>query len=104
MAGTTQVTPAELATMANKTSQTNSAVQGELGKVRGIVDSTRADWVGAAQGAFATLMVTWDADAKKLNDALMGISDTLAASGRTFDAQQADHVAQINQVAGSLNM
>lgn len=104
MAGTTQVTPAELKAMSQKTADTNSSVQGELAKVRSVVDSTRADWQGAAQGAFNTLMIQWDADAKKLNDALRGISETLSSSGTTFDAQQQDHVSQINQVAGTLNL
>ena len=40
-------------------------------------------------------------EVKKLNDALMGISDTLKASGSSFDQAQQDHVASINQVASS---
>jgi len=104
MAGTTQVTLAELAQMSRQASDANSSVQGQLSQVRSVIDGVRGGWEGAAQAAFTNLMQTWDADAKKLNDALLGISDTLAASGRSFDAAQQEHVANITQVSGSLNL
>lgn len=101
MSGTTQVTPAELATMSQQAADANSSVQGQLSQVRGVIDGVRSGWEGQAQAAFSSLMNSWDTDVKKLNDALMGISDTLKSSGTSFDQSQQDHVASINQVASS---
>ena len=49
-------------------------------------------------------MERWDGDAKKLNDALVAISENLATAGKGFSATQQDHVASINNVGGSLNL
>ncbi len=104
MAGITQVTPAELAQMSRQASDANSSVQAQLGQVRSVIDGVRSGWEGQAQAAFTSLMQSWDADAKKLNDALMGISQTLDASGRSFDAAQQEHTADITRISGSLNL
>ncbi len=105
MAGTTQVTFAELDAMSKKTADTNSAVQGELTRIRSLVDSTTADWQGSAQQAFGTLMTSWDSDTRKLNEALRQISETLHASAVKFQAGQDQHTSEINQVtASSLNL
>jgi len=94
----TVATPEELATASNKAQDTAQQVQGELGKLRGTVSGI------SAQRAFGGLMERWDADAKKLNDALLAISENLAAAGKGFSATQQDHVASINNVGGSLNL
>ncbi len=100
----TVATPEELATASNKAQDTAQQVQGELGKLRGTVSGVSASWAGDAQRAFGSLMERWDVDAKKLNDALMAISENLAAAGKGFSATQQDHVASINKVGGSLNL
>ncbi|WP_127783952.1 WXG100 family type VII secretion target [Rhodococcus sp. X156] len=100
----TVATPEELATASSKAQDTAQQVQGELSKLRGTVSGISASWAGDAQRAFGALMERWDVDAKKLNEALLAISDNLAAAGKGFDATQQDHVSSINSVGSSLNL
>ena len=107
MAGTTQVTFAELDSMSKETSTTNDQVHGELNRVKALVDATSASWKGDAHNAFSGVMAQWDADSTKLNNALRAISDALHAASVNFQGQQEQHVAEINKAAnagGSLNL
>lgn len=100
----TVATPQELAAASSKAQDTAQQVQGELGKLRGTVSGISASWAGQAQRAFGSLMERWDVDAKKLNDALLAISENLAAAGKGYGATDEDHSASLHRVAGTLNL
>lgn len=80
-------------TAANHVATTNADIQGDLNRLRGIVDEVRGSWKGQAQSAFDGLMQRWDENAKKLNDALLEISNNIKSNARSFDTTDTDNAA-----------
>ncbi|MDO4928814.1 MAG: WXG100 family type VII secretion target [Corynebacterium sp.] len=87
---------------AGRVDSTNDQVQGELVRLRGIVDGTRASWVGSAQASFDALMQRWNTAAVDLNTALQSIAENIRANARTFDAGEEENLASFQQIGGGL--
>lgn len=83
---------------------TNSEVQSELVRLRGVVDGVRGVWSGQAQVSFDNLMQRWDANAKDLQEALTSISDNIRANARAFENVEASNAQAISHAGGGLNL
>ena len=55
---------------------------------------------GAASTAFQNLHQRWNADARKLNTALGGISESLSGTHRRYSAAEESNTTAVNRVAG----
>lgn len=77
---------------------TNDQVQGELSRLRGVVDSVRGSWAGQAQVSFDSLMNRWDSSARQLQEALASISDNIRSNARNFENTEADNSRAFNSV------
>ena len=82
----------------------NTEVQTELSSLKNRLGAVQGAWVGEAKTAFDTLMVRWDEDARKLNEALSAIGENIRTNSVNYSATQADHVSAINNAGGSLNL
>ena len=98
------VTPEVLMAKAGDARSTNSEVQTILSQLRGQISAVDGVWKGEAKVAFDNLMIRWDTDARKLNEALDTIAETLSTSAGNFSQSQADHVQSLNTAGGSLNL
>lgn len=77
---------------ANDVRATRSDVDGDLKRLRAVIDQLAVAWRGQAAMGFQTLMQRWNEDTGKLLVALDGIADLLDRSGTehqlTDEAQQ----------------
>ena len=78
-------------------------VDGELGKLRGVVDMLAAAWQGAAGAGFQNLMSRWDADSRRLADAMSAISDMLSESGTSHQVTDDEQQQVMNRFSSVLN-
>lgn len=81
---------------ANNVDRINGDVQGELGRLQGVVQDVAASWKGDAQNSFAGLMERWNDNARELRNALSSISDNLRANASGFDEAEAQNAAAFN--------
>ncbi|AKK02325.1 WXG100 family type VII secretion target [Corynebacterium epidermidicanis] len=70
---------------AGQVDNTNNEVQGELTRLRGIVDGVRDTWAGSAQVSFDNLMNRWNTSARELQEALNSISDNIRSNAKCQD-------------------
>lgn len=87
---------------AGRVDDTNNQVQGELGRLRGVVDGVRGSWTGQAQSSFDNLMVRWNNSARELQEALQAISDNIRSNARSFENVEASNATAFSNVGGGL--
>jgi WXG100 family type VII secretion target len=78
-------------------------VDGELGKLRGVVDMLAGAWQGAAGAGFQNLMSRWDGDSRKLMEAMSAISDMLDESGTSHQVTDDEQQQVMNRFTSALN-
>ncbi len=76
----------------------NDQVQGELNRLRGVVDSVRGSWAGQAQVSFDSLMARWNTSARQLQEALNSISENIRHNARSFENTEADNSQAFSSV------
>jgi WXG100 family type VII secretion target len=99
MAGPFSVDHSTLHAAAGDVRSTRGEVDGELQKLRGVVDDLAAAWKGQAAGAFQQLMARWDDDSRKLLSALddiAGLLDKSATTHQSNDDQQHQMLPKFN--------
>ena len=93
-----RVDPAQLETVSGQMRAGAASIEGELGRLRGAVDSLHGNWVGRAQAQFQTLLDQWQAGARQLHDALTSIAALTAQAGSVYaetDSQVASGFARM---------
>jgi WXG100 family type VII secretion target len=74
-----------------------------MNQLRSLAEAVDAvDWKGQAQVAFTNLMTNFQADAKKLNDSLMRISEEIAASATEYESQDQNAQSSMSAITSSL--
>lgn len=91
----------QMVTTAGDVDGVNSEVQGELSRIRGVVDGLAGDWKGQAKQSFDDLMLRWDDAALRLSNALSDIADNIRANSSSFDEGEEEGVASLKQVAAA---
>ncbi|TQF68867.1 WXG100 family type VII secretion target [Rhodococcus spelaei] len=102
--GDFKTTSEEMEIASQRVKDANEQIQGHIAAIRGQVDQLQGLWRGTAKGSFDGLMARWEASGKKLNDALMGISENIKTNGVRFSEAQDAHTTAINNAGGSLNL
>ncbi|APT93207.1 CFP-10-like protein [Corynebacterium phocae] len=89
---------------AGRVDSTNDEVQGELGRLRGVVDSVRSNWAGQAQVSFDNLMERYNSSAAQLREALTSISENIRSNASNFDNVEASNAQALSRVGGGLSL
>ncbi|QGU06471.1 WXG domain conatining protein [Corynebacterium occultum] len=85
---------------AGRVDDTNTQVQGELGRLRNTVDGIRGSWVGSAQVSFDALMQRWDTSARQLQEALDSIGGNIRSNAKNFEGVEAQNAQSFAAVGG----
>ncbi|WP_447004486.1 WXG100 family type VII secretion target [Saccharothrix isguenensis] len=101
MAGYSTGAP-ELFQAAKDITGTNQNVQGILGQLRNTVDGLSGAWVGSAADAFNKLIMRFDEDAKKLQEALLAIAEQMDSTAVTYVQEEEAQSQEMSQIAGRL--
>jgi WXG100 family type VII secretion target len=80
----------------------NADIQNDLNKLAGQLDPLSSTWKGGAAVAFHKLRVRWDADARKLNDALTHIANAIDATKGTYQARDVQSSDTLSAIASAL--
>ncbi|MDO5030075.1 MAG: WXG100 family type VII secretion target [Corynebacterium sp.] len=91
----------QMVTTAGDVDGVNSEAQGELSRIRGVVDGLAGDWKGQAKNSFDDLMLRWDDAAIRLSNALSDIADNIRANSTSFDEGEEEGAASLKQVAAA---
>lgn len=83
---------------AGRVDETNDQVQGELGRLRGVVDGLRGSWKGEAQLSFDALMERWNTNAQQLREALTSISENIRSNAHNFSNVEASNASAFKSV------
>lgn len=83
---------------AGRVDNTNNEVQGELTRLRGVVDGLRGSWAGEAQTSFDGLMNRWNSSARDLQEALQAIADNIRSNAKNFEGMEAENASSFNTI------
>lgn len=78
----------------------NEEIAALLATLLAQLEPIASTWKGAASSAFQNLHQRWNADARKLNAALGGISESLSGTHRRYSAAEESNTTAVNRVAG----
>jgi WXG100 family type VII secretion target len=85
-----------------KVSGVNEDVQATIKQVADTVMGLQGAWTGAAATAFQNMMLRFNDDATKLNQALLAISEQLGQAGGTYQAQEDAKLDTFGGLSGRL--
>jgi WXG100 family type VII secretion target len=85
-----------------KVTGVNEDVQATIKQVADTVMGLQGAWTGAAATAFQNLMVRFNDDATKLNQALLAIAEQLGAAGGTYQQQEDAKLDSFGGLSGRL--
>lgn len=81
---------------------THQDLNGKFAALRGDVESIGSQWEGGSNTAFLTLMASWDAQAKRVTDALTGLADNLDRTQQGFTARDEEAQATMNKFSSMI--
>lgn len=97
-----EVTAAELDALAKRIIDVDGETQGTLRQVQSAVDTVKSTWRGEAATAFDNLMLRFQDDAKKLQEALRSIAEQIASSADVYATQEEDNRSSIGNIGQRL--
>ena len=92
----------ELAKAAKDVHQVNEDTQAQLRTLRGQLEPLAGAWQGAAATAFQQLMLRFDEDAQKIQQALGTIGTSLHESYTTYVQQEEEQSSAMSNITGRL--
>jgi WXG100 family type VII secretion target len=92
----------ELRDAAKRMEDTNQALQGNLAKLGGVISSTQGAWKGEAATSFHTLMERFQTDAKKLNESLNQISESVTGTAQAYEQQEQEAQSSLSKLTQTL--
>lgn len=102
MAGSFNVTEADLAKASQSVQQTVADIQSQMRSLQSAVEPLGASWKGQAYQAFQQLMERFQADGTKLTQALDAIGQAIDANNKTYTATEQQNHSAISNILGSL--
>lgn len=94
----------QMQTASRHVADVNANITSLLGSLGAEVSTAPAHFRGNAARTFTQLMQRYDADAKRLNEALRGISEQLSAAGQTYAQRDDAQSASLQSSGSGLNM
>lgn len=102
MASGYEGTVADFTNAHNRVDTVNQQIEGDLKSLYGQLTELESAWRGMAKTSFDQLMVRFQDDAKKLNQALEGISQQLMSAGSTYQQQEDEQQSSFTNITGTL--
>jgi WXG100 family type VII secretion target len=93
-----------LAQAAAHVERVNGEIQARLTSLAGSVAETSGFWRGESQRTFAGLMDRWQADARRLTEALGGISATIGQSASAYAAAEESGTTALRSSGSGLTL
>ncbi|MEV0678493.1 WXG100 family type VII secretion target [Actinosynnema sp. NPDC050436] len=81
---------------------TNENVQGILRNLGSTIDGLAPAWKGSAADAFNNLMLRFNDDAAKLQEALVAIAEQITGSVQTYVQQEEEQAQEMSTITGRL--
>lgn len=81
---------------------TKQKIDEHLNRLRGELEAVAGSWQGAAATQFTSLMVQWNDNATKVNQALQDLADNLQATDSSMDHNEAETENSFSQLLGGL--
>ena len=100
--GSVAMDPETVAQAASDTVMTKLDVDGNLDRLKALCDELAAGWTGAGATAFQEVMLQWDDQAMKLQDALQDIADSLDSSAAAQAEEDANSGSEFSAFSGEL--
>ena len=88
---------------ANDVRSTRQDVDGDLNRLRGVIDQLAGTWRGGAAISFQNLMQRWNEDTRTLLVALDGIGELLDRSGTQHQVTDEAQQAAMSRIQSALN-
>ncbi|MFC5141241.1 WXG100 family type VII secretion target [Actinomycetospora rhizophila] len=85
-----------MVSVAGRLETINGELQGQLRSLQGRLEPLVADWQGQGSTAFQGTMVRWQIDAKRINDALLGIAERVRSGAGRYAANEAEAASMLN--------
>ena len=102
MAGGFGTSTAELQRAGQHVLAVNDEVQADLSALRSGLTPLGGAWRGEASTAFAGLMARWDADARRLAEALRAIGAAVQGSAAEYQRQEEEQAAGLSSIRSAL--
>jgi ESAT-6 family protein len=104
VAETTQSESAVMATTAAKFDEVNSSLQSMLSTLMNELSSLSGSWKGLGAAAFEQVKTQYEADLKKLNQALSETGHSIRASGTSYTSTDTDAASNVANSGGSFSL
>lgn len=78
----------ELEKAAKDMEDSNQRLQQNISRLGQVMESTRGAWKGPAAGSFQTLMTRFQEDARKLNESLNRMAESVTGSAQSYRQQE----------------
>ncbi|MGM1059056.1 WXG100 family type VII secretion target [Saccharothrix sp. Mg75] len=92
----------ELTNAATDIMNVNDQTQATLNQLRSTIDTVSGAWKGSAADAFGRLMDRFNADAAKLQEALVSIAEQISGATQTYVQQEEEQAAEMSNIMGRL--
>ncbi|AEA27513.1 WXG100 family type VII secretion target [Pseudonocardia benzenivorans] len=102
MAGGFGTSTAEMQRAGRHVLGVNEEVQADLTALRSALTPLASAWRGEAATAFSGLMARWDADARRLNEALQAIGTAVQGSAAAYQRQEEEQAAGLSSIRSVL--
>jgi len=97
-----EVTAEQLQQMATEMDERNADLQSQLDRFMSSAQQVASSWQGSAASAFQQLSVAFEGDSKKLNDALLQISEMTRETQKGYVTQEQAAQDNISNISGAL--
>ncbi|GAY10161.1 WXG100 family type VII secretion target [Pseudonocardia sp. N23] len=102
MSGGYGTSTAEMQRAGRHVLEVNDQVQADLSALRNGLMPLAGAWRGEAASAFTGLMARWDADARKLGEALQAIGSAVQGSAAAYQRQEDEQAAGLSAIRAAL--
>jgi WXG100 family type VII secretion target len=93
-----------MAATAAKFDEVNDQLQGMLRLLMTQLSGLSSTWKGAGALAFEDVKTRYEADLKKLNQALSETAEAIRQSGRSYAAADAEAASRVSSTGGNLSL
>jgi WXG100 family type VII secretion target len=104
VAETTQSESAVMATTAAKFDEVNSSLQSMLSTLMNELSSLSGSWKGLGAAAFEQVKMQYEADLKKLNQALSETGQSIRDSGTSYTSTDTDAASNVANSGGNFSL
>lgn len=100
MSGSFKTTAEEMNAFANRIGEVNQQIQGEIGRLNGLVEQIASGWQGAAATAYQQMQQRFNEDANALNKVLDEIKQAIEATTKLYAQTEEEQRSSVGHIGG----